>query len=523
MTMHVTNPNPTPEFEFKPFYILTEDKEGRNKTTIHYVMFIELLRELGFRRMDLGMKYFLIRITDNIIEEVDDTKIIDQLEDYLYSYGDNLPDGVMTENIWNKFLNGMSKLTNDKMLYRVGVDPDMQIQRHSQEVAYFYYQNGYVEVTKDSVELKPYSTLKGKIWKNQILDRKFKQVDDFEQCNFAQFVKNISNNWEKRFYDGKENENPSPHRYRQFKQILGNGLHSYMEGKMRAVIFTDSRTADEASGRTGKTLVMKAMGYMLNADEYAKTYVEVNGKDFNPKDRFKWQDLAIDTRLVHLNDVQRDFDFEQLFNDITEGIKCQYKNESPFLIPAKIYISTNRTVRLHGDSARDRSLEFEMADYYGASHGPDQEFQEWFFRDWDEKTWNQFDNFMIHCCQLFLRHGMEDPETINLEIRKMKEETCPEFVDFMDDRWKDTIDEERDLKELREKFTDINPDFERQKWFKQRRFNKWVELYGQYHPDIKETNIRKSNSKQLLSYVPEEWAQKEDTKWDDDDDIPFFN
>jgi len=498
--MTATYIDPIEEIEFKQFYVVTETKDGM-KVTIQPLQLIDTLKYLGFRRMDVGDRSFIIRITDNIIEEINDVRIVDIFEEYLDNWPDFFPDQVDAALIRNKLYNGLGRFFSTSLLYRLNTEAELTIQNHTRDCAYFYYKNCFVEVTKDGIQKKPYSQLTGKIWKDQILDRNFQKVEDYESSTFARFVSNIANNWTTRWYDGAENPDRSPLRYRQFKQIIGNCLHSYTEGKMRAIVFTDARTDDEASGRTGKTLIMKAMGHMLNAHRYAKTYAEVNGKDFDPRDRFKWQELSVDTRLVHLNDVEVNFQFDTLFNDITEGIKVQKKNESPFIVRAKLVLSTNRTIRLNGDSAQDRSLEFEMADYYAADNGPDREFNEWFFRDWNEADWNRFDNFMMHCCQLYLRNGVEVPETINLEKRKMKEETSPEFVDWMEEVYLRLAKEEENVVNLRSEFEEKNPDFEKHKWFTQRMFNKWLRLYAKYHPKIDDVVIRKSNGDQLLSFI----------------------
>lgn len=497
--------------EFVPFYTVEEGENGR-KTKINPLMLIKCYRSLGFRRYDMGNKSFLLKITDNIIEQINDIQLMDEFEAYVRSFGDNLPDGVMVDNILTKYYHQMNKYTAPKFLSRIGMESNLRIQEHGMKTAYFYYKNGFVEVTADSVKLKPYSQLEGKVWKSQILDRDFKTVSDYEDCNFAKFVKNISNYWKKRFYDGTINKTYSKDRYIKYKQMIGNGLHSYVEGKMRAIILTDSRTDDAASGRSGKTLILKAMGHMLNANRISKTYAEINGKDFDMDYKFKWQELDLESKLVHLNDAGRNFDFEGLFNDITEGVKCQHKNEMPFLIRPKIYITTNRTIRIEGESAKDRSMEFETADYYKAGQGPDVEFGEWFFRDWDEQSWQNFDNFMIHCVQLFLKNGLQEAASINLEARKMKEETSPEFCDWMQDKF--TSIREADSQALCSDFSNFHPDFRKFK-FPQRTFNKWMKLYATYHPSIKDCVKRKSNNKILITYVLEEGVDDSDAWLED--------
>jgi hypothetical protein len=500
MTATAKQPETQPRFEFVPFYIIDEDKNGKRVPKINPLKVRDSYRELGFRRYDLGDRSFLIKIEDNVIEQATDTKLLDDFEDYYNSFGDNLPDGTMTDAVMNKYYHQMAKYTAPKFINRIGPEPEMEIQEHTRNKGYIYYRNGFVEITAKGYELKPYSQLTGKVWKDQILDRDFKPVSDFEKSNFAQFVRNISNAWETRFYDGAKNPNPSEERYRQFKQMIGNGLHSYVEGKMRCIILTDSRDSDDASGRTGKTLILKAMGHMLNANRFSKTYGEINGKDFDMEYKFKWQELSLDSKLVHINDAARNFPFESLYNDITEGIRCQKKNETPFLIRPKIYITTNRTIRLHGESSKDRSMEFETADYYRADYGPDVEYGEWFFTDWDDKAWNHFDNYMIHCLQLYLKNGLEKPESLNLDNRKMREETSEEWCSFMSDRWKGyttEVDQKKLLEEFQAYYVDAHK-------FRspQRTVNKWFVLYGEYHPEIIRGEKRKSNGTILLSYKP---------------------
>ncbi|MEO0683644.1 MAG: hypothetical protein AAFY76_01005 [Cyanobacteria bacterium J06649_11] len=500
--------------EYYPIYNIVEGNNRNANPVIQPWMYIECLKNLGFQRMDVGNKSFLIRIDENVIEEVSDRDVLDGLVGYLKSFPNGvLPDGLDYKIVLNKVYHQIGKYTG-KLLERLNTDPNLRIQDDSKEKVYFYYQNGFVEVTKSDIKLMPYSYLKGKIWRGQILPREFKVIKSNEQNNWARFVRNIANNWKVRWYDTNQNSSPNPEREKQLKQIIGYALHGYFDGKLKAIVLTDSRMEDEASGRSGKTLLIKGIGHMLNSNEYSKTFVEVNGKDFKPDDKFKWQELGLETKLVHLNDCQANFDFEQLFNDITEGFKSQHKQKSPFKVLAKLFLSSNRTIRLNGESAKDRSLEFELADYYSADHGPDQEFGQWFFSDWTNEEWLQFDNYMIQCCQLYLENGLEVPDTINLEARKLQEETSLDFVEFMNDvieyenpellkRYEWLCHNEKATTSLKDEFCDIFPEYNNRK-FTTTKFNTWLEIFSKYHPGLiyrkKAAAIRKSSGKRLFSF-----------------------
>ncbi|MEL6357934.1 MAG: hypothetical protein AAFQ37_13490, partial [Bacteroidota bacterium] len=256
------NESPIPEYH--AIYTKWEDKYGNVRIKISSVKLLELLAKLGYRRIDIGTNYFTIQLlNDSVIYERDETQVVDSVEDYLLGFGAATPtDGIEIDEIREKLFNGISTFFSKRLLNRLRTKDKLKIKNHDSRTAYFYYRNGYVSVTADKIDFKPYTEMDGVVWGNQILDRDFKYLDpeDYDRCNFAKFVKNISGSWKKRFYDDAKNENYDSRRYQKFKQMIGNGLHSFFEGKRKAVIFTDSRTDEEASGRSGKTLLLKAMG-----------------------------------------------------------------------------------------------------------------------------------------------------------------------------------------------------------------------------------------------------------------------
>lgn len=479
--------------DWEPFYSIKIVGAGDNLVRtikINYLKLVQRLKMLGFCRMDVNKNSFIVRIKNNIVEEVTPQQIIDTFIDYINQYPDNFEDGVMRDQLVNKIYGSLGTYFSDRILYRMRSDKPIVFNEDTKDESFFYYRNGYVKVTKHDIKLLPYDKLDKMIWKNQILDRDFKLIkpEKYRHFSFFQFCNNISDN-----YLNKQTKKPNdPERFKCFQTLIGYNLHKYYERKLKATILTDSRESEEASGRTGKTLVTKAMGKMLNSNDDSQTYVELNGKDFDLSDKFKYQELSLTTRLVHLNDVKRYFQFENLFNDITEGIKCQRKGETPFRVNTKMILSTNMTIKIIGDSAKDRSIEFELADYYSANYSPDQEFKEWFFSDWDDKGWNSFDSFMLNCVKSYLEHGLLRPNSINLNSRKLRTETHEFFIDFMEDlRIKDG--RRYDKNELFNKF--YTPENEQQfPKLKPNTFSKWIKLYAAYRAEFKTVEIVKSNS-----------------------------
>jgi len=283
---------------------------------------------------------------------------------------------------------------------------------------------------------------------------------------------------------------------------MGYLLHSHFLGKLKAVVFTDSKISDVPCGRTGKTLVGQALAFI-------KKYIELNGKDYDPTNKHKYQEVNLDTQIVHVNDLKKNFDFENLFNDITEGIVVDKKNIQPFKVKAKMIISTNKTIKIEGDSALDRAIEFEFSNHYNAKFSPEDEFHHWFFRDWNEAEWMNFFNFFLFCICSYLKNGVINAVPVNLNRRKLRENTSQEFEEFMDcqvrvGEIKSGI--EYNKKVLFDHFLLDSPEYAEVKSFKQSRFTEWLRVYAKYSgnfsaidPDV---NERKSGTVRYIIFPP---------------------
>lgn len=444
--------------------------------------FISLLKSWGFYRYDVGQDYKLVRISDRVISETTKNKIIDF---FLHYINNNCPGHVKLEKrdmifevsrelITNKVIKGLGIYFSDLRVARLVPDQEIDFNCDRVDEAFFYYKNGFVKVTKEGYSLRPYSELKGCIWQNRILDREFSERSinylAFENADinrlpsvFAKFIFRVCGSDWKRFF--------------AFCSIIGYLLHDFFETKRKAIILTDSLISEKSEGRTGKTLFGKAIGKIRN-------YCEINGKNFDPTNKRKYETAEIDTQVIHVNDVMDYFDITSLFNDITEGAEVDKKNEKPFKIDVKFIISTNRTIKIEGSSAKDRTIEFEFANHYSDTFSPEDEFKHWFFRDWDEEQWETFDNFMMWCSHYYLRNGIVKADSINLEARKLLDHTSAEFVEFM--RHKGIVfDQEYNIKDLFTEFTDQYEDFKKSR-FTQKRFTSWLKVY---------TNLEKGYAK----------------------------
>lgn len=487
------------------FFKVKTDAEGRFKdVTILQTGFLALLRRLGFRRYDTGDTFIIVRIEDNIIEQIP----IFRLREAVVRYFRNLDEDVTEEHncqkdiLVEKLHRSLGTLTTDeKLALLVPMDEDgavdIKIVEDTINTAYYFFQNGFVEVTRDGYRLRPYSELPGMIWKDQIIQRQFEVIKpaDMETGVYWKFANRVAGNA----------TGDNPERFTSFLTITGYNLHRFFNTKLRCTIFLDSRQSDDPDGRSGKSLHCKAMREILNADpQNGRQMITVDGKKYDPANRFNLDQLDISTRLVLFDDVKRGFVIEDFFNAIVDGLIRERKGDvNKARIFAKILFTLNYTIQIRGGSAKDRVIEFEFADYYSSQLTPEMEFKMWFFRDWDAAEYLKFDNFMMQCVTDYLRLGLIMPDTINLEARKLRDETAQEFINFMEDL---QIEHEKaySKKELWIKFLDMDDDFKpRNKdfhWLKQRMFTQWLKHWATYRAEYAGYREHRSNGTDFIRF-----------------------
>lgn len=478
------------------------------KITIKFPKLIRLLEQLGFRRLDYSGRILVVRITNNIVKEHSPIEVIDVFDEYLNELEDTLNEGtsleIPKEALRDKIYKGISTYFSEHLLFRLKRESTNDFIQDSKDCSYLFYKNGAIKIKQGSIELIPYPALGSKkIWHYQIMNRsiEIKDADEITDSVFYKFVQNISSDYRKE-NDVERVERLDAERFQNLKNIIGYTLHRFFGGKKKAIIFTDSEMGEDANGRTGKTLLAKALGRILNPQKEDKIYVEINGKDFDPKDRFKYQEARRETRLIHINDARKNLNFELLFNDVSEGIKAQRKGAEPFPAEAKIIVSTNQTIRIHGDSAKDRCLEYEMSNYYNKDFSPQTEFGHWLFDDWNAEQWMLFDNFIFICIQDYFTNGLTESSPINLNRRKLLSETAPEFVKYLNKLEKTDFKDdliEFDKAELHKNFIESFQDF---RFLKRRTFTKWCKLYVEYQPDIEKCHEREGGGKYYISFLP---------------------
>lgn len=398
-------------------------------------------------------RFVSIRVIDNIVKQVGKKELTDEVINFLLK---DRPGDIETHQF---SLKKIKEATCDDFLITL---PEKQVEfrKDRPNAMQLYYQNCIVKIVAGKVTTHPYTKLDGYIWESQILPREYKQAEISDKGDWANFISNISKG--------------DPKRVSALCTSLGFYLHNYKSAAYcPAIILNDEVMSDNPEGGTGKGLFFRAVA------QFIKVF-RIDGKTFSFDKNFIYQGVSPDTKLIFFDDVKKSFDFERLFSVITEGIAVEKKGKDEIYIDfensPKIGVSTNYALRGTGNSHDRRKHELEITQYYTKKFRPDHEFGHMLFTGWDEFQWMQFDNYMIMCCQLYLKDGLIEQELINLPEKRMIAETCSEFLEFMEDKeFVTTPKAEFYLEFIRE-----YPEKSKDKYFTKQKLSKWLKVYAEY-------------------------------------------
>ena len=376
---------------------------------------------------------------------------------------------------------------------------NIEIMEDTQEDCYLYFKNCAVKITENLVEKIDYVDINGVVWKKQIIDRDFEEVDH-HKSEYRKFMWLIC---------GKDAE-----KYNSLKSVIGYLLHSFKtSASNKAIILNDETISENPNGGSGK-------GVFCNAISKMKKLSSIDGKNFEFNKSFPYQTVSQDTQVLVFDDVKKNFSFESLFSLITEGLTLEYKGQDAIRIPVrkspKIIISTNYTIGGVGGSHERRKFEVEFSDYFNYKYTPLEEFGHLLFDDWSDLEWSMFDNYMIQCVQFFLKNGLSAHDFKNLEVRKFIKNTSFEFFEWTKQDNEITnipFNQRLDKQIIYNAFLVDYPDYKTYK-LSQKTFTKWVDAYCKFY------NFKylsgSSNGQRWFEILKENQIES-----NEDNDLPF--
>ncbi len=436
------------------------------KIKISRIRFKKFLESEGFCKYKIESNHLFVRVENNIVEEIDSIDVKEFVMNYLERMATEEFEGTNRNEIIEALIKSANQLFTQQFLEFL-ITRNIEFNKDTFDTGYFYFKNGFVEVSISRIDFHNYKNINKHIWKKQIIDRNF--VESSRRSVFEDFLFNVCRSEVKR--------------YEALKSAIGYLLHTYKDPSItKSIVFIDEKLSDGAFGRSGKGLVIKSISKVRNV-------VVEDGRNFNPSKNFAFQRVKANTNIIGFEDIREKFPFERLFSIITDGITIERKNKDEIHIgyseSPKVVISTNFSISGVDDSTMDRQFIIEFSDYYNKTHRPVHDFGKPFFGSWTDDEWSDFDNFMIGCLQLYLKKGLVTYEFINLDKKKMIDETCQEFVEFAEDII--GIGKEYEKKELYESFKKEYEDFDK---LTQSKFTRWLKVWGK----VKNYEVQESKS-----------------------------
>jgi hypothetical protein len=397
--------------------------DEKGKITISRNKLDLFLRDGGFSLFFYDQSsgiYRIVKQTSGMIEEVSIERIKKFIKSYVYSLEPIEPfdHGTTASQLMEVILKGSDAYFSKSFLEFLD-EKRFDFFRDTKDSSYFFFKNGVVCVGADGIALKNYSDINKVIWKSQVIDFNVSldPTVDESLCEFSKFLHLVS---------GKDEE-----RYEYAQTLIGYILHKYKHASRPYAIILAEETEDETKGGgTGKGIFVKAISYLTKTDR-------VDGKNFNIGKNFAFQRVGLDTRVVAIEDVRKNVDFEGFYSIITEGMTVEKKNKDELFISyadsPKILFTTNYTITTVGEHSKRRQRVFEFSPYFSSTYTPVDEFGHQLFDEWDEDEWNRFYNFMFICQQKYLKHGLKAVSSgIKMKRKHIRLSFGEEFLEYFD-------------------------------------------------------------------------------------------
>lgn len=384
-----TKPEVTLEGDSNQFWQKKTNAKDPNKYVIipKLTYWMNYLRSLGIAIESKGGE--MVRFEDGIVSKLSVNDLIRLVDEQIKAFPEYLPGGVSRDEILEMVLLNIDRLYKVKGVLGSLPQIDFDWVKSTATESYFFYRNGIVEVTSDSIEVKPYEAIEGFVWDTAIIDRDFELNEDVSATEWADFLAKVAG--------GKE------HLLKNLDAALGYSLHSFKDSsRPYLVVFGEATHDSSLGGGSGKSLIANALAKIVpTAFKDMKAY--------SVSDSFKWSMVKPETQLLVLSDLTATFEHQVLYNALSDGFEVNAKNKAvvtyPFEESPKILTTTNYS--LSNDSGHgDRRLRLvEFSSHWNSQTSPADYYGKLFFSDWDEKEWADFDSYMMLTVVEYLRNG----------------------------------------------------------------------------------------------------------------------
>lgn len=422
-----------------PFW--TADKFSINSRRLVKFLSHDLHFGLYKSTEDREEKTILIRIVENIVQVHSINSLKRTLVDFIESdtdLTDEVKDGVL-DRLVKLQPSTLGNYTTHLPIWsqqEFAGTSNLDVMIDNDSECYLPFKNGVVVITEDDITLQGYEILENRlVWESSVIDHEITvKSEGFQREAFKDFVHFALKNEitpQKDDVKNRYDEGTSSERYQSAKSAFETGygylIHNFNPpDEQKMVVFVDiESTKTTAQGRNGKSLTQKTVGHY-------KRLSSINGKGLQNSNRdgsrFHFQSVKIDTQVIVINDLKQNFDFEQLFSQITDDFTIEGKGTNQIVIPQerkpKMCLNTNYLISGTGASYEGRQHVVEFGNYFNRAHNQGLKPKDIIGcnicdKNFSSDDWDAFYNYGFHCVQRYLKEGLYTSITKSQNRRKL--------------------------------------------------------------------------------------------------------
>lgn len=344
--------------------------------------FLDIAHKIGFRYHSNKICY----IDGYIIKEVDEWFFFDKMKEYIA-----IDENIDVFSCYEAFIQNSGSFSS-KRLRKIDKE---QTLRSSKKLSYKFFNNCYIAIEKDNVEILYYDNLNLLVWEHYIQKRDFTFIDEKEYNDYDKTGKGL-------YYDFI-NKAIGIDSY--LKTCIGYYAHDYRDEEGYWIIATEQCENPKEGGGAGKNVFCNLMSLTTT---YKPVPASMIKKDNNLFQSWDGQ------RIFCMGDIPKGFDLI-FFKDIVTGnavVNKKYINEYAIDIEdmPKLLGSSNYSFDDTDPGIKRRIRAVEFTDFFTKKKGINKHYGKMFPKSWDDNEYLYFDNFIIKCIQEFLIKNCEIEE-----------------------------------------------------------------------------------------------------------------
>lgn len=403
-----------------------------NPYKINRKRFYDVCNDIGYRLYKRGV---LTKIDGNLIDKLEETEFYGQMCDYVKD------DHTETHEELFSCTDAFLQRSGKYVISRLGNIEESLIKTDGRFHAFKYYNNCYIKITADDVEVFTYDQLDGLIFSDRKSSRDY-NPDAKRSGLFVEYLKNATG------YDD------------YCKSIIGYLAHEYKsEAEGYCIVLTEKVPDPKDGGGSGKNI----FGNMFKQTTSVKT---VSGAQvsFDVKFLQPWNYQ----KVYFLADIPQKINWKFLKEMVTgTGThKKLYKDEydvEPQDMP-KILLNTNYSYDEADGGLKRRIRQLEFSDFYTLKGGVDQVHGKLFPNDFETEDWADYDAVIIESLQQLFKKGgkIEKRELSETGWRKKFDLNYGKYLfPFLDENISDWLKEKFIANDImKERFADIMREYD---------------------------------------------------------------